>query len=330
MNRHLAHWPDVLDTELVVRGRRVRILRSAFEGPGVGEPQLLVHGLGGSAGTWIDVMAGLAHHGPVVAVDLPGFGRTAPTVDDDLTVIGYVSFVLDVAEALSWDRFTLHGNSMGGLVALHLTASRPDRVERLVLVSPALPGRRPARMLVPARAQVAGLLPFIVSSTGAATLGAIGISRASLRARARRDFLNLIYADAAAANHRVLRMLAADHTHPSITPRQRRRAFVIALGSISRAWAAPRRTWRAIAQVEPPTLVLGGTRDALVRSRTLRSVLAARSDWAGAVLDDRRHALMMEDPSGYLDLFDAWRRGTAASEVPLTHARSTPHPTEAP
>jgi hypothetical protein len=42
----------------------------------------------------------------------------------------------------------------------------------------------------------------------------------------------------------------------------------------------------------------------------LRGVLARRGDWEGHVLDDRRHALMMEDPDGYLDLVNDWRERT--------------------
>ncbi len=123
-----------------------------------------MHGLGGSSVTWVEVMEGLAEHGPVVAVDLPGFGRTPPSPDDSLTVSGYVEFLIQVADALGWDRFTLHGNSMGGLIATILAARHPTRVERLVLVSPALPPRSPARLLLPARATIDGMLPIALSS----------------------------------------------------------------------------------------------------------------------------------------------------------------------
>ena len=42
-------------------------------------------------------------------------------------------------------------------------------------------------------------------------------------------------------------------------------------------------------------------------------MLAARPDWEGHVLDDRRHALMLEDPATYLRIFDAWHSGVAAA-----------------
>ena len=59
--------------------------------------------------------------------------------------------------------------------------------------------------------------------------------------------------------------------------------------------------------MEAPTLLLGGTHDALVPASVLRAVLARRPDWEGHVLDDRRHALMLEEPAAYLDLVAGWR-----------------------
>jgi pimeloyl-ACP methyl ester carboxylesterase len=56
---------------------------------------------------------------------------------------------------------------------------------------------------------------------------------------------------------------------------------------------------------------VGGTQDALVPASTLRSVLTSRPDWQGHVLDDRRHALMLEEPQLYLELVSGWHSGTA-------------------
>lgn len=307
MSKRLADWPGVVDTVLDVDGRAVRVLRSEHTGGGVGMPQLLVHGLGGSSVTWVEVMAGLAHHGPVVAVDLPGFGRTPPLPDEELSVRSYVRFVARVADALGWDRFTVHGNSMGGLVATLLAAKRPERVEGLVLVSPALPPRFPVRLLVPARATVGGMVPIAVSSMSAAALGLIGMAGPQLSERRNRDFLRLIYPDPDGVDRKILRLMAADFGDPGMDTAGRRRALLSATRSIAFLWADPRRAWRAIDRVTAPTLVLGGTLDALVPARTLRAVLARRPDWQGHVLDDRRHALMLEDPASYLDYVAQWR-----------------------
>lgn len=93
----------------------------------------------------------------------------------------------------------------------------------------------------------------------------------------------------------------------------RRRALLAATRSISRLWADPRGVWRAVRKVQAPTLLLGGTQDALVPAKVLRAVLAARPDWQGHVLDDRRHALMLEDPESYLRIFGTWQVSDVAA-----------------
>jgi len=310
MTKRLSDWPAVVDTHLEVCGRRVRVLRTDSRRRQGSEPQLLVHGLGGSSVTWVEVMEGLAEYGPVVAVDLPGFGRTPPTPDDSFTVSGYVEFLVQVADALGWDRFTVHGNSMGGLVATVLAARHPNRVERLVLVSPALPPRWPTRLLLPSRATIDGMAPIALSSLSAAALGAVGLAGPELSERRNRAMLRLIYPDPDGVDRRVLSLMAADFADGAMDGRERRAALVSATRSIARTWTDPRGVWRAIGRVQAPTLLLGGTRDALVPAKTLRAVLARRPDWQGHLLDDRRHALMLEDPTSYLDLVKRWRDGS--------------------
>jgi pimeloyl-ACP methyl ester carboxylesterase len=206
---------------------------------------------------------------------------------------------------------TLHGNSMGGLIATLLAARHPERVERLVLVSPALPPRSPLKLLLPARATIDGMAPIAWSSLTAAALGVLGMAGPELDERRNRELLRLIYPDPDGVNRSLLSLMAADFADDDEnSARQRRRAMLAATRSIAGLWTDPRRAWRAVDKVTAPTLLVGGTHDALVPAKVLRAVLARRPDWEGHVLDDRRHALMMEDPKGYLEVFTTWRRGS--------------------
>jgi pimeloyl-ACP methyl ester carboxylesterase len=312
VSKQLADWPSVTDGFLDMGGRQARILSAPGSRTTGASPQLLVHGLGGSSVTWVEVMEGLSEHGPVVAVDLPGFGRTPIADDDPLTIEGYVAFVLAVANALGWERFTLHGNSMGGLIGTLLAADHPDRVDRLVLVSPALPPRSPLGLLKPSRATINGMLPVAVSSLTALALGAVGLAGPGLDARRNRAMLKLIYPDPDGVDRAVLDLMAADFAD-DVEGVDRRRALLAATRSISSLWADPRQVWRAVQRVVSPTMLVGGTHDALVPAKVLRAVLAARPDWEGRVLDDRRHALMLEDPAAYVDMVDNWHVGAAAA-----------------
>ena len=220
------------DTFLHVQGRQVRVLKSPSPQASGARPQLLVRCLGGSAAIWVQVMEGLSQHGPVVAVDLPGFGRTPIDEDDALTVHGYVDFVLEVADTLSWERFTLHRNSMGGLIGTHLAADHPHRIDRLVLVSPALPPGSPFDLLRPSRVTVTGMLPVMVSSYNALTLEVVGLAGPGLDARSTRAMLALIYADPDTVAPALLDLMAADFAK-DIEGLDRRRALLAAACSIS-------------------------------------------------------------------------------------------------
>lgn len=282
-------WAGVHEEVLDLGGRTVRVLRAEGRA-GASQPQVLVHGLGGSASNWIDVIAGLADYGPVVALDLAGFGHTPADSATSLSVDGHVELVLAVADHLGWPTFALHGNSMGGLVGTLLAAEHVDRVEHLVLVSPALPPSCPLAFLPIPRATLSGVVPMALPS------------------RRTHHLMRLIFDDPTGIRPALLEAMAADsRPRDEHHAAERSKALLASTRSIAALWLDPRRVYRAVDDLVAPTLVLGGTADALVPARVLRKVLARRADWAGEVLDDHRHALMLDAPKEYLARVAAWR-----------------------
>ncbi|MEE8601090.1 alpha/beta fold hydrolase [Euzebya tangerina] len=89
---------------------------------GSGEPLLLVHGLGHCKEGWDPVLPALAGRFDVCALDLPGFGGAPPLphTPDDRALATWCAAVMDV---LGWDRAHIVGNSLGGLIGLHLGAA---------------------------------------------------------------------------------------------------------------------------------------------------------------------------------------------------------------
>src|SRR5437879_7946041 len=97
-------------------------------------PLVLVHGLGSSAAVeFYYTLEPLAAHHRVLAVDLPGFGRSDKPVLD-YTIDLFVKAVQDLMACEGLDRAAVMGVSMGGRVALGLALDSPQLVERLVLV----------------------------------------------------------------------------------------------------------------------------------------------------------------------------------------------------
>ena len=105
-------------------------------------------------------------------------------------------------------------------------------------------------------------------------LGVVGLAGPGLDARRNRALLKLIFPDPDRVDRAVLDLMAADFAE-DIEGVDRRRALLAAICSISPMWTDPRRTWRAVRKIQAPTLLLGGTQDALVPAKVLRAVLAA-------------------------------------------------------
>ena len=110
---------------------RAAALRGGSEGA---TPVLALHG-------WLDNAASfvpLARHLDgidLVAVDLPGHGRSAHLATGaDYSFYGSVNVVLDIADALGWERFALLGHSMGAGIGSLVAAASPQRVARLVAI----------------------------------------------------------------------------------------------------------------------------------------------------------------------------------------------------
>lgn len=133
---------------------------------GGGPPIILIHGFTGSAEEWQDLAPALAQHRRVIAVDLPGHGRSPAR---QRSMAECVADLLALADELGLARFDLLGYSLGGRAALSLAAAAPDRVGRLILES-ASPGlahaaERAARVVadeaLAARIEAEGLERFV-------------------------------------------------------------------------------------------------------------------------------------------------------------------------
>ena len=109
---------------------------------GAGEPILMLHGLGGTKGSFLPSVAALAGRFRTIAIDLPGFGDSYKPLAGRYHPPFFARAVLNVMDALELPRAHVIGNSMGGRVALELGLRHPERVRRLVMLAPSLAWRR--------------------------------------------------------------------------------------------------------------------------------------------------------------------------------------------
>jgi len=102
---------------------------------------LALHGWLDNAASFVPLAAQLPDL-DLVAIDLPGHGHSAHLPPGtQYNTPGAICHVLDVADALGWDRFVLLGHSMGAGIASLAAAAAPERVERLIAIE-ALGGLR--------------------------------------------------------------------------------------------------------------------------------------------------------------------------------------------
>jgi pimeloyl-ACP methyl ester carboxylesterase len=100
-----------------------------------GAPKVLaLHGWLDNAASFVP-LAPLLQGIELVAPDLPGHGRSVHLPQGaDYSFAGAVNSVLDIADALGWERFALLGHSMGAGIGSLVAAACPQRVERFVAI----------------------------------------------------------------------------------------------------------------------------------------------------------------------------------------------------
>ena len=170
-------------------------------------PLVFLHGFGGDLLTWQYCLVAFANRFRVLALDLPGHGRSTLDVGRG-TLDEMVAWVEEALDALEVETGHFVGHSMGGKIALALTLARPERVRSLSLVSPAgLGGPFDLELLhrftdcsTPAAAlEIAGRL---VGSDAPALLGSIARSLVAPPDRAaRQEAYGRLLGHAAAIGH---------------------------------------------------------------------------------------------------------------------------------
>ena len=101
-------------------------------------PQTLIflHGFGSSLHTWDAWAPTLAQDYRVISLDLPGFGLTGANPSGDYSDAFVLQFLSAFADQLGIQSAVWIGNSMGGRFAWEMAVAQPQRVDKLVLISP--------------------------------------------------------------------------------------------------------------------------------------------------------------------------------------------------
>ncbi|RLE78804.1 MAG: hypothetical protein DRJ36_04105 [Thermoprotei archaeon] len=134
---------DGLQRYTLVGGLKIRVAEAGDRSkPAV----LLIHGLGGSIESWMNNLIPLSERLHVIALDLPGFGFSdKPLIT--YTPRYYSDFISTFVNSMNYQKVSLVGHSMGGLIALETALSSPEIIDRLVLVDVAGIGDEAAEII---------------------------------------------------------------------------------------------------------------------------------------------------------------------------------------
>jgi pimeloyl-ACP methyl ester carboxylesterase len=294
----LPAWPGTVEEGLHVR-------RAAGTGS---EPALFVHGLGGAATNWTDLMGLLAGTVDGEAIDLPGFGRSDPPRSGSYRLRTHVDAVVRRLERRGPAH--LFGNSLGGAVSTRVAALRPELVRTLTLVSPALPSLRPKRGSDPR-------LPLMLLP-GLAQLGARQLAKRSPERRAR-DVLTLCYADPSVVPQQRFDEAVEEVRRRSTLPHAED-AFTASLRGLVGSYLerGTASLWRQAAQVKAPTLLVWGDRDRLVDVSLAPRAAAAFRDSRLLILPGVGHVAQLERPEVVARAFLGMREELAERTAPAS------------
>jgi pimeloyl-ACP methyl ester carboxylesterase len=111
-----------------------------------GTAVILIHGFATSSFLWRNVAPGVTDAGHTAyAVDLFGHGESDRPFDADFGIAAQAEYLDAAMTALRVARGVLVGVDLGADVALRLAATRPERVEKLLLINPPVFDELPAK-----------------------------------------------------------------------------------------------------------------------------------------------------------------------------------------
>lgn len=261
-------------------------------------PVVLVHGLGASTLNWSLAGPALstALRARTVAVDLVGFGRTR--ADGRAASVGVNGrMVAALLEQLG--PAIVAGNSMGGAIAVGVAARRPELVERLVLVDPALPRPKGSFDQWQIAVRFAGMaVPAVATPVVAARMrrmGPRGIVDGTMR-------LSMRHPDRLDPD--VRRRMVDLVTERAALGDESPRAYTQAAASLVRYVTGRMR--HDLEAVAAPTLLVHGTHDRLVPVSFARDAARLRPDWRLHELDGCGHVPQLERVGELVELVTAW------------------------
>jgi pimeloyl-ACP methyl ester carboxylesterase len=201
---------------------------------GEGEPLILIHTIGQSLYTWRNAFQILSEYYRVLAIDLLGHGYSSRPIQFDYTIPEHSETLRLFMDAIGLESAHIVAFSAGALYALDLVAKNPDRVGRVIIVSPGGITRE---------------MPLAVRMLDSALLG--GLACRLYNRRTVERVLSACYFDLTTLDSEVL-----DNYYATIVDTYSRRAIQLCVANLDETEAE-----RSLRFIEHDVLILWGAED---------------------------------------------------------------------
>ncbi len=230
-------------------------------------PVLFIHGLGGSSYSWRFQISALSSSSPVIAIDLLGFGKSSKPLDQAYDLEAHSQRILDILDAKGIDHCYLVGCSLGGALALWLSANHKQRFLRTVAISPAA---------------LFSVAPFPLPFYG--SLGKIG------QRIINRSIIKMALQNGTVHHHKIQPPVVDAYYEPFKEPG--------AMNSFFKTIATIKdiRIYRSLENISTPTLILYGHGDRVITKKVIEKIVSANSRFLWEQHPVGGHHLMEDEP----------------------------------
>jgi pimeloyl-ACP methyl ester carboxylesterase len=263
----LRRWPVAHDElDVLTRLGKTHVIAS---GPKDAPALVLLHSMAATATVWRPNVAELSRQYRVYAVDVPGQAGKSVASERARSRKQMADWFTDMLDALGHRTASIVGCSLGGFLALSQASLTPDRVDRIVLISPAGTFR-----------------PFSASFIFAMLVK--GPIRRMMGDRRSRDITSLLgpgqtLAPADKAWGELMAVVMADSARPSMAP-------PVVLGNAE------------LRAIKAPTLLLIGEHERLYEARaTLELAMRRMPGLSGAIIPNAHHLGALAQPEDVND-----------------------------
>ena len=256
-------------------------------------PIIFIHGFGASIEHWRNNLPAISQHHTVYALDLLGFGASRKA-DTDYSIDLWTEQVYDFWQTFIGVRVILVGNSIGSLVCLNATATYPEMVRGLVMIS-LLDASVRESTLSPLRSVIT-----IVENLFASPWLIKNILKIARRPNIIRRGAGLAYPNNKAVTDELVEILS----NPAYDEGSDQTFFCLFRSVRKAGFAKPLKD--LLPQINVPMLLIWGLEDKIIAPKQAKAIAKLNSRLKLLELENMGHCPHDEDPEQFNSLLLNW------------------------